>query len=247
MIAFLSPARNMAVAPDCGYEPQKPLFLEQTAELAGELKTLQAWEFEALLELSPALALEVFARYQDFDPSRPGTPALLSYKGLAYQYLDAQSFTPEQMAYAHEHLRVMSAFYGMLRPLDGIQPYRLGMDRKLKIAGQTLYQFWGDRIYHGLFDAGEIVVNLASAEYSQMVTPFLQRCDRMVTCKFVRRRRQKLLAFPSYSKMARGKMARFIVEKRIEDPEQLKEFDLNGYFYTEAHSTPNHYICIGEN
>lgn len=247
MIAFLSPARNMDVLPGCGYEPREPLFLERTAELAGLLRECEAWQFESLLDVSPALALEVFARYQDFDSARLGTPALLSYRGLAYQHLNAKSFTPEQMAYAQDHLRVLSAFYGVLRPLDGIQPYRLGMDRRLKVGGQTLYQFWGDTVYKALFSTGELVVNLASAEYSDMVTPHLRPGDRLLTCWFVRRRPGgKLRAFPSYSKMARGHMARYILENRVEDPEQLKAFDWNGYRYSEGNSSLNRYVFIGE-
>ena len=161
-----------------------------------------------------------------------GVPAILAYDGLAYKYLEAETLTAAELRFAQDSLRLFSAFYGPLRPLDAIRPYRLELAHRLD--GRSLYEFWGRAFYDDLFGAGEAVVNLASNEYSKAVRRYLQTGDRMVTCEFLTYRKGKLRCLPTMAKMARGRMTRYILQHRIESPEQLTLFDWNDFRYEQS-------------
>ena len=244
MIVFLSPSKNMQNGALPSGKPGGLRYPEKTKKIAALLKKYQPWEFEHLLKLNPELAWDAFARYQDMDFSRPGVPALLAYKGLAFLHLNARDFTREDFAFAQRHVRILSAPYGMLLPKDGIQPYRLELRCKLRIDGKTLYKVWGDQIYRDLFVPGGPVINLASKEYSQLVTPFVKPRDELITCDFMTPVRGKLRTLPSRAKMARGEMTRFIVKNRLTKPEELKRFTRDGYQFAEGLSSSRHFVFI---
>lgn len=227
---IISPAKNMKTVMETGAAPQKPLFLDRADVLREILKEYSAWQLEQLLCVNPNLGMQAFFQYQGYDPQKPGTPAVLTYRGLQYQSMKPEEFTPEDLTFAQNgRMFILSALYGLLRPLDGIQPYRLEMQSKLKINGGNLYRYWGDFCYRELFQDGEPVVNLASAEYAKMVAPWLKPSDRMITCNFYTYSRGKMKMLPTSAKMARGQMARYCVKGRIEDPEGLKSFSWEGY------------------
>lgn len=245
MLAIMSPARNTRPASLVGMEPDCPLFPDQTKQLVDVLRGYGPWELERLLDVNPEKALEILVRYQQFDPATPGTPALLAYYGAAFRNLNVEDFYPEDFSFAREHLRILSALYGLLRPADGIRPYRLGMQCDFKINGQDLYTFWGDRIYKELFQNGEPVINLASMEYVQLITPYLTPGNILITCRFLLQKPGGgTRATVSTVRAARGQMVRYLIKNRITEPEGLKDFDWAGYRFTGSLSDNFNYIFI---
>lgn len=246
MLAFLSPAKNMRPPRQDGIPPTTPAFLPQVRQLAEQLKSLSAWQLETLLHTSPELALRVFVHYQEFDTARPGWPALLSYRGLAYSALSPESFSEKDLAFAQQHVRILSALYGALRPLDGILPHRLEFQCGVRVDGKNLYAFWGDRLYRSLFSEGVPVVNLASAEYAKAVVPHLRPGDRLVTCEFLQPVRGKFVTRPTEAKQCRGGMIRFLCKNRLNRPEQLQAFEGNGYCFRADLSDETRYRFVKE-
>lgn len=160
------------------------------------------------------------------------TPALLVYEGIQYQYMAPQVFTREQWDYVKGHLRILSGFYGILRPLDGVVPYRLEMQAKLSLDGKPdLYAYWGDRICRELVRNESVVVNLASKEYSRAIEKYLPEQVRYVNCVFGELVQDKVKVKATQAKMARGEMVRWMAEHQVEEPKQLREFDGMGYRY----------------
>lgn len=244
MKVVLSPAKNMRPVSAAGLPLSRPLFEEKTRRLAQELKAYEAWQLESLLEVNPKLAFRAFSDMQDFQWEKEGVPALLAFYGLAYQHLNPEDFTREDLLYAQDHLRILSAFYGLLRPLDGIQPYRLEMGGRLRIDGQSLYRFWGDDPCRALFADGDLVVNLASGEYAKALAAHIRPQDRLLTCRFEVHRRRKRIMLATEAKMARGEMARAIIKQRIGRPETLRDFEWGGYAFEPALSDEERYIYI---
>lgn len=244
MIALLSPAKNMQQGfPDwMGSQITQPQFMEQTNLLYQTLRALAPWELESWFRINPQLAMKAACNYQDFDSGAQGTPAIFAYSGLAYTNLHAQDFDLDEILFAQDHLRILSAFYGILRPCDGILPYRLEMACKLKFEGKSLYQFWGDRLYKALFSLEEPVINLASKEYAKVITPYLHRGNKWITCDFVTYRKGKYTTLATEAKMARGQMVRYLIQNRLTQPEQLKKFDWNGYQFVPDQSSVDRYV-----
>ena len=246
MLAFLSPAKNMRPPQNGAPAPTKPLFLPQARALARQMKDCSAWQLESLLRISPELAMRAFTDYQNFNASSPGWPALLSYRGLAYSAMAPEHFSWQTLNFAQAHVRILSALYGALRPLDGIAPHRLELQCGVRVRGGNLYAFWGDRLYRSLFSAGQPVVNLASAEYAKAVIPFLRPGDRLITCEFLQPVGGRFVTKPTEAKMARGGMIRFLCENSIENPLQLQEFEENGYIFRADLSTTERYRFVKE-
>lgn len=247
MLAILSPARNIRPFSLAGIKPEQPLFQKETGRLVEALQRYNPWELEGLLDLNPERAFVLYDFYQHFDPASPGTPALLSYYGAAFWNLNAREFDLGDFSFAQEHLRIMSALYGLLRPADGILPYRLGIKREFRIDGQDLYEFWSDRLYRQLFQSGEPVVSLASADYTRLAVPRLLPGDTLITCRFLVQKPGGARGTVSTVRTARGQMARFLVKNRITEPEGLKEFDWEGYRFVEGHSDALNYVFIKQN
>jgi len=245
MVLLLSPAKNMrSAAAPAGVEVTRPAFLEQTARLAALLRVQSAWQLESLLGISPELALRALAMYQTLDLSQPGSPAAASYYGLAYRHLEAGSFSSADWAWAQGHLRIASAFYGLLRPADGIVPHRLDFANRLRAEGGTLYRFWGGQIAAGVFACDPVAVDLASAEYARCVAPWAGPGQRVVKVEFLLHRRGKLVTLPTEAKMCRGAMARWAVLNRLEAPEQLCGFTEMGYRFAPRPSGADRLVFI---
>lgn len=235
MKLFLSPAKNMRPAPPLpsgSPDVTAPRFLYKTEGLAASLGAKAPYELESVLKTNPSIALRAAALYQDWT-NEGGDPALLAFDGLAYKHLRAETLTADDLAFAQAHLRLFSAFYGPLRPLDAIRPYRLELAHKLD--GRSLYDFWGRAFYDDLFGAGErVAIDLASAEYSRAVQPHLTDADRLISCAFLVYSKGKLRCLATRAKMARGRMTRYIVQNRIQSPEQLTFFDWDGFQYEQS-------------
>ena len=245
MRIILSPAKKMNVNTDdlapCGL----PAFMEQTEEIVRFLQSLTYGEAKKLWACNDRIAEQNYDRLQQMDLYHQLTPAILSYEGIAYQYMAPSVFENGQFAYVQEHLRILSAFYGVVRPMDGVTPYRLEMQAKAKIAGtKDLYDYWGDRLYRAILDDSRIIINLASKEYSRCIEKYLQPKDVYITCVFGEFSGEKIVQKGVYAKMARGEMVRFMAENRIGSPEEMKGFDRLGYAFQADLSDERTYIFI---
>lgn len=237
MLTILSPAKNMRESSLDGLTVSRPCFLNRAEKLVEELKGYSPWQLEGPLALSPELAIKAHCFYQAWDKQATGSPAILTYRGLQFTHLEPESFTLCDHEFANGHLRILSALYGLLLPADGISPYRLELQSKVKIQGMNLYAFWGDSIKKELFRTENPVINLASGEYSRAVMRHLGPGERVITCDFLTTRGSKRRVIPTEAKMARGRMAQFIVKHRIDNPQHLRDFDWDGYAFVEKLSS----------
>lgn len=173
------------------------------------------------------------------------TPALISYDGIQYTYMASAIFEDGQHEYVKDHLRILSGFYGVLKPMDGVVPYRLEMQAKATVAGnKDLYEFWGDTLYIEVIDESITIINLASKEYSKCIEKYLQPKGHYVTCVFGELDDGKVVQKGVYAKMARGEMVRFMSSIGAEDPEQIKAFNWSGYRFDDARSSEDEYVFI---
>ncbi len=242
MIAILSPAKNMKK----GQPPLSvPCFSDCARQLSDICRQMQPSALEHCFRISPELALKTYMLWQDHDDTTPAGSAATVYSGIAYTYLNADDFTKEDMAFADDHLYILSALYGALRPGDGISPYRLEMMCR-SFPGGNLYKYWGERVYHHVVKPGRTLVNLASAEYSRMITDYAGAQDDIIEIEFLTRKKGKLTQQATYAKMARGSMVRYMIKNRLTDPEDLKafcEFDFN---FSEGLSDKSKYVFVRE-
>lgn len=248
MKIIVSPAKKMQVKSDDMPWRDAPAFKEEAGELLRALQGFSEAELKALFKANDAITHENYVRYASMDLDACLTPAVLAYVGIQYQHMAPQVFTGEEWEYVCGHLRILSGFYGVLRADDGIVPYRLEMQAKLKIGlHKDLYAFWGGKLYRELA-GGEraVILNLASKEYSRAVEPYLQPGDRFVTCVFGTVSGGKVKVKATEAKMARGEMVRFLAQRGAEEPEEAKEFDRMGFSFCEERSSENEYVFIRE-
>lgn len=235
MLVVVSPAKKMDMSPVEGLSVTKPRFPDQSKELAGVARGLDVGALQKLMSISENLAKLNADRFAQFGEMERKA-AVLAFAGDTYQGLEAGSLDADELAYAQDHLRILSGLYGLLRPLDEIEPYRLEMGSRLKtVRGKSLYDYWDDRISKTLNDDAaqvgtETLVNCASQEYFGAVKPQALSL-RVITPVFMELRngQPKIVSF--FAKKARGSMARYVVQRRLTDPESLKEFDMGGYAY----------------
>lgn len=230
MKILLSPAKKMNVNTDDLAPLGLPVFMEQTEEILRFLQGLSYAEAKKLWVCNDRIAEQNYDRLKSMDLYHRLTPAILSYEGIAYQYMAPVVFESGEFAYVQEHLRILSAFYGVVKPMDGVTPYRLEMQAKAKVAGtKDLYEYWGDKLYREVLDDSHIIINLASKEYSRCIEKYLLPEDIYITCVFGESSGGKIVQKGVYAKMARGEMVRFMAEKQIKDTDEVKMFDRLGY------------------
>lgn len=243
MKIILSPAKKMNVNLDILEYNRLPEFLEQTEEILAWLKSKTHEELQKLWGCNDKIAKQNFERLAHMNLRKQLTPAVLSYEGIAYQYMAPAVFEGDHFDYIQDHLRILSAFYGVLRPLDGVTPYRLEMQAKASIGGQKdLYAFWGRRLYDAVIDESRIIINLASREYYKCIEKYLTNEDRFIMITFCEKSQDKLVTKGTYAKMARGEMLRFMAENKIEDPVQIQRFDRLGYVFRDSLSSEMEYV-----
>ncbi len=249
MRIIISPAKKMNEEPDLLAVGDLPQFLDETKILLNWLRGLTYPEAKALWKCNDQLAELNFERVRQMDLTRNLTPALISYEGIQYQYMAPSVFSQEELAYVQEHLRILSGFYGILRPMDGVTPYRLEMQAKATAGGKrNLYDFWGDGLYRALIseDKERVILNLASKEYSKCVEAYLQPEDTFITCVFGEMKDGRVLQKGTQAKMARGEMVRYMAENGIRKPEETKRFDRLGYRFHPELSSDVEYVFICE-
>ena len=244
---IISPAKTMKVDND-GLSPrQMPVFLEEAKTLAGYLKTLDYDELKSIWKSSDNIAKKNFDIIKDMDLCKNLTPAIVSFKGLQYQHMGAGVFTYEQLDYIEEHLRILSGFYGILRPFDGVVPYRLEMQSRFSNwKYDRLYDFWDDKIARNIFSESDCIINLASKEYSDSISKYLSQDTRFITCVFGELIDGKVIQKATLVKMARGEMVRFMAENNIKKVEDIKKFNRLSYFYKDELSDDGNYVFIKE-
>ena len=243
MKIILSPAKKMNVNTDNVEYIDIPLYIEETKKILDWMKGQTSDELKALWKCNDKIAEQNFQRIENMNLYNNLTPAVLSYEGLAYQYMAPAVFEDGHLDYVQEHLRILSGFYGVLKAMDGVTPYRLEMQTKAAIDGyKDLYQFWGDKLYQEVKDESGIIINLASKEYSKCIEKYLQKEDTYITCTFCEMVNGKLAQKGTYAKMARGEMVRFMAEHQIENVEEIKKFNRLGYIYRDDISTETEYI-----
>ncbi|AXO89705.1 peroxide stress protein YaaA [Pseudomonas parafulva] len=253
MLTVISPAKTLDYdTPPVTQRHTLPQHLDHAQILIEQLRDFSPAQIAELMHLSDKLAGLNAARFgswtADFTPSN-AKQALLAFKGDVYTGLDAESLSEDDFAYAQQHLRMLSGLYGLLRPLDLMQPYRLEMGTKLANArGKDLYAFWDTRISEwlnqALADQGDdLLLNLASNEYFGAVKKNALKARVIdVDFKDLKNGQYKIISF--YAKKARGLMSRFVIQERIADPEQLKGFDVQGYYYSAEQSRPDHLVFL---
>ncbi len=241
MRIIISPAKQMREDLDTLAPQNLPIFLREAKRLLSALRALSPKERQKLWNCNDSIAALNNSRLQTMDLQHGLTPALLSYVGIQYQTMAPGVLEVQQYAFLQEHLRILSGFYGLLRPFDGVTPYRLEMQTKLAVDGASdLYAFWGDRLAHTLSAEAEWILDLASKEYSRAVLPHLPPSLRVVTCIFGELRADgKVVEKGTLCKMARGQMVRWLAEQQITSPDELPRFDALGYRYDKARSHEN--------
>lgn len=249
MLVVVSPAKNLdfdsALPAFAEKNATQPQLLDNVKELINTCKALTPADLSSMMKISDKLAIlnaERFSSFQFPFTLANARPAIYAFNGDVYTGLDAKTLSETELSFAQQHLRILSGLYGVLKPLDLMQPYRLEMGTKLTIASNTnLYQYWDQSITHNLNKAlveqgDNILVNLASNEYFSAVKP--KQLDAMIiTPEFKDEKNGVFKIISFYAKKARGLMARYIVENKIESVEGLKQFSSDGYYFDEAAST----------
>lgn len=245
MRIIISPAKKMNVDTDTLPPDALPRFLPEAKRLLAALRNMDAAALRGLWGCNEAIAALNCERLRQMDPERGLTPAILSYEGLQYRHMAPGVFENRHMIYVREHLRILSGFYGLLRPFDGVTPYRLEMQAKLDVDGRRdLYAFWGGKLAHALADETELILNLASREYSVAVAAHLPKRVRFLTCTFGALKDGKVREKGTLCKMARGEMVRYLAERGVTRPEEIKGFDRLGYAYSHEFSEPDKYVFL---
>lgn len=243
MLVLLSPAKTLDFeTPLITQTHSQPEFTSEAEPLINVLREKAPQDIADLMKLSDKLAALNVARYQGWTPKHGpdnARQALLAFKGDVYTGLDAETLSEADLEYAQSHLRILSGLYGLLKPLDLMQPYRLEMGTSLNTdKGRTLYAYWGSTITDRLnteLSGDDVVVNLASNEYFKSVQP-KKLNGRLITPIFKDQKNGQYKIISFWAKKARGLMARYIIDKRVAQPEQLKAFDYEGYVFNEAMS-----------
>lgn len=242
MKIIISPAKKMMYEDTIPYK-QLPVFLNKTEQLMNYLKSLSSDELKKLLVCNDKIASLNYERYANMDLYRNLTPALLSYDGIQYKYMSPQVFERGYFDYVEDRLRILSGFYGVLKPFDGITPYRLEMQTRLKTGFcKNLYDFWGMDIYREVKD--ELILNLASEEYAKTVRRYLESGVRFIDCVFGESVNGKIKEKGVYVKMARGEMVRFMAENNIRDIHDIQYFDRLGFSYSKELSEENKFVFL---
>ena len=248
MLVVISPAKKLNMDQNSRYKTTKPIFIEEANYLVDTVKKLSFETFKNLMKLSPNLAQLNMERFSQFGKQEKKA-SVLAFAGDTYQGLDAGEFSIEDINWAQDHLVILSGLYGILRPLDLIEPYRLEMGSKLEThKGKTLYSFWDDKLSKSLNLQAKktntnFIINCASDEYFKVINKTVL-IPKVITPTFMEERDGKTKIISFYAKKARGMMARYIVENRLTDINRLKLFKNDGYTFQDNLSTERNLVFI---
>ena len=224
-----------------------PPFVEKTGQIIDKLKSFSVQEVQHLMKINDKLAMLNKTRYPNFEMDAEGTAEIDTYDGLQFKNTAADDFKEEEKAFAEQKLRIISGMYGYLTPYSSIYPYRLEFQTKMSVGeAENLYQFWDSLIYETLKKEDDVMINLTSNEYSKAILPYVDEDVTFINCAFKVRKKGELKVEATASKMARGKITRFIIKNKIDNPKELKKFAEDGFCYSEEHSTATEYVFIKE-
>ena len=249
MIIIISPSKTQDFSFNPNTHVSHPRQLKQSLQLINILTELSPEALATLMKISEKLSFLNWQRFQDFSDDfslKNAKQALLAFKGDVYKGFAVESYTPDDFNFAQQHLRILSGLYGVLRPLDLIQPYRLEMGVRLKNThGKNLYAFWGDKITQllnqDLANQNSLVINLASNEYFKAIkSNYLEA--KILTLSFKENKQGTYKVVAIHAKHARGLMANFIIKNRINNPESIKEFQLENYQFNSLLSTTDEWV-----
>lgn len=245
MRIIISPAKKMNVDTDTLAVKNMPVYIEQTRQILKQMERLSFSEAKNLWKCNDKIAELNYDRIRNMDLGKHLTPAILAYEGIQYQYMAPSVLEGVQLNYLEEHLRILSGFYGILKPFDGVVPYRLEMQAKLKTEhAEDLYGFWGRSLYDSLEGETNCILNLASKEYSKCVEKYLNPKIQYVTVVFGELREDRIIQKGTLAKMARGEMVRYMAEHQIEDIEEIKNFDRLSFAYAPEYSDQKKMVFI---
>lgn len=245
MNIIISPAKKMNINNDDFCAKDMPYFIDKTEIILNELSSLSYDKLKSLLCCNDDIASLNYNRYSNMDLESNLTPALFSYEGIQYKYMSPNSMTNEELDYVEKHLKILSAFYGVLTPFEGVVPYRLEMMAKFKTDFcNNLYDFWKDSLYQKLIKESRLFINLASKEYSKCIEKYLTHEDTFINIVFGSLIDGKIKTKATEAKMARGRMVRFMAENNIENIEDIKNFSDLGFTFSKEHSTDNKFVFI---
>ncbi|MBC8587129.1 peroxide stress protein YaaA [Paratissierella segnis] len=245
MRIIISPAKKMNVDTDSLGYCQLPQFIRDTEMLMEYLQRLSYENIKSIWKCSDKIAVLNYERLKNMDLCNNLTPAILAFEGIQYQYMCPSVFQTDEFIYLEKYLRILSGFYGILRPFDGVVPYRLEMQAKLNYDNfNSLYDFWNNKLADELFSESNCIVNLASKEYSKCISNYLDDNIQFITCVFGEMIGKKVVEKGTPAKMARGEMVRFMAENKIEDVEDIKGFNRLNYVFSDYLSDKNTYIFL---
>lgn len=246
MKIIISPAKKMQIDTDNFASTALPQYLSETKKIVTALKSHNYDELKSIWNCSDKLARENYDRLQRLNLETQLTPALMAFSGIQYQYMAPDLFTEPALDYVQANLKILSGFYGILRPFDGVVPYRLEMQSPLVVEGhQRLYDFWGDKLYDALgSSAGEPIINLASQEYAKAIRPYLPPDTPFIEIVFGQLIDGKIKIRATFAKMARGEMVRYMAENDVQKAAELRKFNRLDYQFDEQRSTKERLVFV---
>lgn len=241
---IIAPAKRMKQDFETGFELGIPRYLSEAQRVAHWVQALTFEQQAQLWGTNTNLTLTSRTMFEQWSPTEGLSPAILSYDGIQYTYMAPGIFNVDEYEYLQENTRILSGLYGILRPLDGIAPYRLEMQAHVQIDGvKNLYDFWGPKLYEGL-EGDSCIINLASAEYAKCIKHYLKPTDNFVTILFC----ELVEGYPKqkgvYVKMARGEMMRYAAQRGAAKPEDLQSFNWRGYKFCPERSSEHEYLFL---
>ena len=243
MKIIIAPAKIMKIDRDSFPIQSKPQFLDKTRILERFLKSRSNEQLKDLWHASENVTKQSILQLENMNLDERLTPAILAFSGIQYQYMAPDLFTQPALDYIQKNLRILSGFYGMLRPFDGVCPYRLESNTKMVgFRDYSLYHFWGSDIAENLFQEDNIVIDLASKQYTGLVKPYLSQGRQLITVDFQELKNGKWKTVGVHAKMARGEMVRYIAEKQIKNPTDLQDFNDFEFQFEPDVSTKDHYV-----
>lgn len=245
-VIIVSPAKKMNVVEGPPFPTTRPALIGRTHRLLQELQGLTYEQAKELWKCSDKLAELNYGRLRDMDLSNNLTAAAIAYEGIQYQHMAAQVMDERSLSYLDRHLRILSGFYGVLRPSDGVVPYRLEMQTRLAVDGmRDLYGFWGSSLAEELGREADTIINVASVEYAKAVTPHAPALGmRVITCLFGQMDKGRLVQRSTEAKAARGTFVRWCAEEGVGDVKDLPSFSERGYAFDPGQSSEDQLVFV---
>lgn len=245
MKIIITPAKRMNQEIDYFEVINKPIYIKESEIILNKLKTLTLNEVKRLLKCNDKIAKEAYDNYQAMNLNHNLIPAMFAYKGIQYEQMAPHILSDDDYQFAKRYLRILSGFYGILRPFDGVVPYRLELNDKLEVDGyHSLYEFWSDKIYLELIKEDKEILDLGAKQYTRIIKKYLTDDVKYVKCYFMEKKANGYQEVGVYVKKARGQMTRYLIKNKVNCFEQVKNFNELGYIFNEEMSNEQNYIFV---